>query len=74
MRQDMNMPAIAKVLGVSVATLYRHLPPRPTALAQQTDAQGRPPQPAANDRRRPAQSRRRPHRPRDDDPNSAASA
>jgi predicted DNA-binding transcriptional regulator AlpA len=33
MRQDMTMPAIAEVLGVSVATLYRHLPPRPTAPA-----------------------------------------
>jgi DNA invertase Pin-like site-specific DNA recombinase len=31
--QNMTMPAIAKALGVSVATLYRHLPPRPAALA-----------------------------------------
>ena len=43
MRQEMSMPAIAKVLGVSVATLYRHLPPRPAAL-------GRPTQPGADDR------------------------
>jgi DNA invertase Pin-like site-specific DNA recombinase len=27
--QKMSMPAIAKALDVSVATLYRHLPPRP---------------------------------------------
>lgn len=31
MRRDMTMPAIAKALGVSVATLYRHMPPRPAA-------------------------------------------
>ena len=26
---DHTMPQIAKALGVSVATLYRHMPPRP---------------------------------------------
>jgi DNA invertase Pin-like site-specific DNA recombinase len=32
MRDDAHtMPQIAKALGVSVATLYRHMPPRPTA-------------------------------------------
>jgi hypothetical protein len=33
MRHDMTMPTIAEVLGVRVATLYRHLPPLPAAPA-----------------------------------------
>jgi DNA invertase Pin-like site-specific DNA recombinase len=37
-QKKMTMPAIAEALDVSVATLYRHLPPRPAALAASPDA------------------------------------
>ena len=37
-QKKMTMPAIAEALDVSVPTLYRHLPPRPAALAASPDA------------------------------------
>jgi DNA invertase Pin-like site-specific DNA recombinase len=47
--QKMTMPAIANALGVSVATLYRQLPPRPAANAAPRRApppeHARPPKP-----------------------------